>query len=741
MNFNTARSLRWRRSAVAFLGGLLVLAPFVQGVSAESARETTALRHVPADAGLYLSLLRNRQQYDALMNSRAVANLMALPMVQFGLMMAQTQLISNPQIAPIRETLEDPENKPLLTLAKLAVADEIFVYADSRVGDLVSLANEISQAVNEATAEAAEQSTEALEQAEGEEAEAEDTPTDDPSARMAQRILEVVNRNPERLVTPNLIVGFKMADATLIPEQLDRLERVLRESLVDYPQVVERMSREMVGGSEFLTLRLDGSLLPWDNLDQEALERGGEELQKLIDRVKKLPIVISIGMRDGYLMLAIGDSQDKLATWGTGPLLVDRPEMRGVVAAGDRAFTTISYVSESLNRTINSTQRQLDDMQSGLRTAIAASQIDTTVKQELTADLKSLVDEVKERFPLAGAVAGYAYLTDSGYEGFTYDWTANDNLDSSQTLTILEHVGAKPLFLLAGRSVPLSVEGYVKIEEWVQKGFVYAERIGLEQMTPENRTFYDAIRKELMPVVARMSQVNRELVVPSLQDGQCALIVDADLTAKQWHAQMPPAKQALPMLELATVVGVSDVAQFEKALDEYWQMTREVLTKLHEVAPEQIPQVTLPQPKEHGFSGGKIVYLPLSPQLGIDKQIAPNRGLSDKYAVFSLTPRTSKRLLEAHPLTHSDLAAEIQKPCGGAFHLDIAGIVDVVKPWVAYAAETRMAAADEQQIQMVIDQAEAVLKLIKCCQGVFGTVRLEEGATVSHFRWLFQDQR
>src|SRR4030095_14784777 len=81
------RSGCWNRSALMAVLALAIaacawLSPAVL-TAADPLRESTALRYVPADASFFYSRLRMKQQYDALVNSKAWAKLMKTPAMQF----------------------------------------------------------------------------------------------------------------------------------------------------------------------------------------------------------------------------------------------------------------------------------------------------------------------------------------------------------------------------------------------------------------------------------------------------------------------------------------------------------------------------------------------------------------------------------------------------------------------------------------------------------------------------------
>ena len=102
---------------VRFLAGILCLSLIAIASSgrSESIKETTSLKFVPADVSFYSAMLRNREQFDLLMNSKAIAKLKQLPVIQMGLGMLKLQW-ENPQqegVIAFKDFWQQEENQEL----------------------------------------------------------------------------------------------------------------------------------------------------------------------------------------------------------------------------------------------------------------------------------------------------------------------------------------------------------------------------------------------------------------------------------------------------------------------------------------------------------------------------------------------------------------------------------------------------------------------------------------------------
>ena len=94
-------------AAVAAVG-VLAARP---AAAADLAKLDTSLKLIPADAAFYSSMLRNREQFEAIKNSNAWAKIMEMPVVQMGLFLYNAQ-VETPDSGPaqVGSRPEQPRN-------------------------------------------------------------------------------------------------------------------------------------------------------------------------------------------------------------------------------------------------------------------------------------------------------------------------------------------------------------------------------------------------------------------------------------------------------------------------------------------------------------------------------------------------------------------------------------------------------------------------------------------------------
>ena len=109
-----ARRARWGL-VVAIIGALSAGWLVVHRAEAgEVEKLDTSLKLIPGDAAFYSSMLRNREQVEAIAGSRAWAKLKAMPVVQMGLTMYKAQAADPESVSgKIEAALKDPQTRKL----------------------------------------------------------------------------------------------------------------------------------------------------------------------------------------------------------------------------------------------------------------------------------------------------------------------------------------------------------------------------------------------------------------------------------------------------------------------------------------------------------------------------------------------------------------------------------------------------------------------------------------------------
>jgi hypothetical protein len=312
-------------------------------------------------------------------------------------------------------------------------------------------------------------------------------------------------------------------------------------------------------------------------------------------------------------------------------------------------------------------------------------------------------------------------------------------LDGSKPLGLLQHVGGDPAVAAVNRG-KVSVANYDRFVKWMGVGYRYFDKYAVPRMHEKEREQYQKTMPSLLPLFARLNQTTREKLLPALADGQIGLVIDTKLKSKHFFQEMPAVADPLPMLEPALIFGVSDAELLRQACAEYKDIFNamiDVVRKIEgsDVPPDFcIPDAVVRVSKKHGY---KLFTYPLPEKWGVDKQVLPNAGLSDKVAVLTLSRDHSRRLLAEKPPTVAGRSLPADRPLAGAAVIDVAALIDVVTPWIDLGVHTATEKASggdggEGKAAMILDQVHTVLDVLKVVRNVTVQTYVEGDALVSH---------
>jgi hypothetical protein len=713
----------------AWIAGIALI---VAGLSAPSASAQTpakpdvSARLVPANAPFYNAWLRNREQFDIFTGSRAFAALKNLPAVQQGMQAAQLFLGQLGAFDQFEKFKQDPENAALLDMLAEAVSDEIFCTGGESAVDLLSLLGQLNT----------NRFGPMLGALKGQNFGA------DPNQLQAQAMLKTLLDHRNQIKAPDLVIGFKIKNVQRAEAQIKRLETMLAALAAQAPQLEGKVKRVALAGSSFLTLILDGSMVPWDAIPFDLFAENQGQFDPLVDKLKSLKLTVSIGVRDGYLLVAMGESTAAVTMLGTtGQRLIDAPEFRPLAKHAAARLTSIGYSSKSYRARVRSGGADIEEMLGAIRDNVPADILPEKLRKKLDKQLRDLAKKGKAADPGVGAELSFTFLTATGYESFAYDWSRHDDDDASQPLTILNHIGGNPILAAVGRNKS-DPEGYREFVAAMKTvGEFIDEWIGSQP--DDKKQEFTRWNKALRPLLARLDKVTGTMLIPALADGQGALVLDAKWASKQWHQALPVADPALPMLELGIVVGVSDAPLLEKAVAGYGSVIEDAVAKIGELVPDSgVPAFKFPKPQTRTTAQGKVFTWPVPEELGLDAQFAPTAGLASKVAVVTLSARHAERLLKSTPIASESklLTKSAAKPLAGAVHFNWPGLVDLAAPWVEFGANA--VARDKLGAEVPADimrQVHTVMEVLKCYRGS-GSIRyLENGAMVTHGESIYRD--
>jgi hypothetical protein len=454
-------------------------------------------------------------------------------------------------------------------------------------------------------------------------------------------------------------------------------------------------------------------------------------------------LVAAVGLRDDYLLFSIGPSLDHLKSLGSGKRLVDRPEMKPLATQAEGRLQSVSFLSQAMNCQLNGNQQKFVDqfVETIDRTLTMAGPFmpmggGDDPRERIRQDIQTLGGEVKGLFHPVGAITVVSRLNDRGIEDYQYEWGGDPGLDGSNWLSLLEHLGGKPVLGIVSRQKS-STKGYDVMVKVIKTFYGWFKDLALPNVPdPEWREKAENFLETAVPLVERLDKANRTMLFPALADGQTALVVDRKLTSLHFIEELPATKSPLPMAEPALVFGVSDAGLLKKAFTEYRESINGLLDAMRNIPGSEWPpeEVRIPEPEVKKISGGTLYSFPLPKEWGVDKQIVPNLGISDKVAVISASHAHTDRLLKVTPLSGCSLLSKTDRPRAAAAWFDWAILLEVASPWINMAAEQIVAEEhlDKTQKQAILSQVCTGVELLKVVRSISRESYTEGGAMVHH---------
>jgi hypothetical protein len=686
-----------------------------------------SLKWIPADAAYYGALLHSRAQWDAIVHSRAWAKLKSLPAVQTAQQKLQTELKEGGSLAQFAQLLRQPENQQLIELLGDMFSEEVFFYGGPSWVGFLELAGQLNAAQSYGPLLM-------MLSGKGEE--------QDASHTQVAMLLRTLASNREALKIPDQIIGFKLSETTRARDQLKRLETLLTSLEGQFPPLKGRIKNIKRAGGSFLTITLDGTMVPWDRLPLKQYEQKEGEFDDLLTRLRQLQLAVAVGIRGGYLLVSMGGSTSLLNALGGSNRLTELPELKPLATYAGQRVTSITYVSRAL-RAVSQTS-QLEGFIKFARATLPQTGFSAEQRARLRKGLAELAKLEGMLSARAGATLSFSFLSPRGSEAYEYDYGEHPALDASKPLTLLNHVGGAPLFALVGRC-HVSPQGYHHLVQAIQMAYQYVEEFAVPKLDTEAKEKYEQIKKVALPSLQRLDDVTGTMLVPALANGQGALVLDAKLTSRQWFAQMPAADRPLPMLEPALVLGVSDAALLRRAWVEYRTILNELTSKVHGVVPD-FPDVQIPEPETHPAKEGTLYSYPLPADWGIEKQIIPTAGLSDQVAVLTISHKHAERLLARAPLrTDGGPLADLEKPRAVAVYFNWARVVRAMKTWLEMGLRaagidpTQQVEVGDESWQGILRQVPTVLEVLQVFRSYSSSTYLEGPVLVTHSETVIRD--
>jgi hypothetical protein len=728
---------------------------------------------VPADAAFLFSSLRLREQYDTLVASNAFAAIRDLPAVKRALdsWNEQKEMPGSP-VSMFLTFLELPENEQALGLLADMVARDTFVYGEPSCVAFAKLLRVLQQVQQ---AQQAGAMLEDLEIIEDEDLEAAvgggrivpvnrqlggldlDVPV---GAGQAEALLDALADNLDLLVVPDVVWGFKTEKQEAGEFQVKRLE-VLGRMLVEMnPALAGSLERKKIPGGELVTFTLDGGLIPWDDIAVDLADEleGSEQLDKVLDRIRDLDLVVALGIVGDWVILSLGDSVDhlqKLVLPGAkGESLVETKPFTPLRADAAEKLTTIWYVSESLAEALAAKAEDIDPLMAAFAAGLRNNaDLSPAEQEQIAALMQRARDEYTAFFRDPAPWLSYSFLTKEGYEGYTWDWANNLPLDGGKRLGLLDHAGGDPAAVAVTR-LKLNPARTAAAAELVADAWqLFLEHEGPE-LDDDRREKVDAFKEDIASLGRKLAATLGTKITPAIGGGEIGLLLDAQGRTERLQQDLPASKEPLPLFEPAIVLPLADRELFLDGLNDVFALGDELVEAIRRFDPETVPAgYQIPAPEKTKVEGGAVWAFAIS-EAGLDEQVKPAIAVGEKAVAFTLVPGQAGRILPQRKLETATELSTFATPLAAAAAVDFPAVVDAIEPWIVYLtrygcvqqregwvdADEELTADDEtEEASEALEHVDVVLEAARCLKAAVAETAVRDDATVTHWRNIIRD--
>jgi len=707
------RSLAFVFSA-AFLSFLL-FSPTIKSIAAENLVKTDcAIDWIPKTTTAFSIMLKNKEQLDLVLNSKAFKKLAELGATKIA-------------IDKFNEAFGGVDgNKEKMTQI-LKIAGQLFSHevviatgpnAPTSLGTLISAIG-ASQMAPLTLIMQGNFDQDAISKAQGE------------------SIIQSLVESSEDLKVPELLLAFKLKDKKTGEELIKMLEDKLPMIGTAEPKFKGAAKKEKILGTDFITLKLKGRMFPIEEINEIAgIEE--DDLKKFKADLAKLTFTAAIGIKDNYLIVSIGPDLTYLKSIGKGPSIASIKEMAPLAKHAGKNILGIQYYSKEFLEAAQSYGANPEETSDKIMDRIESANLPEEITKRIEKDVDLLTKEAFEFAPKVGARVGISFLSTKGCESANYDFSSNLPIDGSKPLGLLQNFGGNPIFatVLRGKDIEKT---WNFVSKWSAISYGYFTEFAILFVPADQKEQVTAFLKKLEPTIAKLAKITSSDLIPAMKDAQIAFVLDGKLGSKQWSLLIPKSKKDLFVPEPAFILGLSDTAKFSSAMKSYREGLNQIIKDAAGFDPTgTLAAIKIPAPEEKALKEGKAYFYPIPALEDISKKLQPAAVVGPNFSAITLSFEHAERLLNKTPLT-SDIAklANTEKNLAGFCIFDNTALMQMINPWVEFGFEMMPQGLDETF--GVKKQIKTFFEVLGTCKGTVCTTFMEDGIWVNHSISVWKD--
>ncbi len=685
----------------------------------------TALSVAPQDASFFSTSVNLRDSWQDFAESRVVTRIRAVPYVQELEKELLTQWNSPPpQLQQAKAIFESPIAQNVVRFFKDIFANEVFVYGESDWNE--SMASLIG--FNNAMSYSMSQGPEAME-----------------AFFEEQLAIEVA-----KIQVPTTVMGFRIEDKENALYQLNALEMIVRASGAQVPELataLENLKHTDLEDGTTLTLTLDASLVPADQLDEDQRVL----FEKVKDALAGRGVTISLGVRDGFFLLSVSEAENTLSNVGMADqTLLGHNSMAALKEAAPKRLRAISYSSaEFRNAAWQANMQNYFSRMSSQLTGALRSELDDAPElanewiAEIEADASHLDEMIAKNAPNYGPTVSWQVATDTGAEGYVYDWTLPTALENGAPLDVVNHSGSRPLlsvsFMQAGDSPEAKeMAGYL-----IDAAGRHAQRF--VEMAERDEDEKEAAKKVLdrsLSLVSETVSILESKIAPSLDERQTVFSVASQLTVDNFGGR--PLPGPLPVPEMALACKVTNQELFLSGCADLLTVFDGIVDLIREVNPQGIPaEYDVPRPEEETIQGGRrFFYSQFADAIPVDG-INPQIAINNDVVVFGYSQRQVDDMLNGRQTNVSPAWVIPTDEVAAVSYVDLAGVVKMIRPWAQFGMQMNLGDLDAPVApgDGPIPTGNDILAIWDCLTSLgkfVGSAEVTDEGVVSRWVWIEQ---
>ena len=687
---------------------------------------TTALALAPQDAAFFATSVNLRRSWQEFVQGSFVSSLRRVDYVRE----LERELISqweNPQgpALQVRAAWDNPNIRSLLQLGGDMFSQEVFVYGG---GDWVQMIDGLVDFQTRMLAALRE----------------------DPEA-IGEFLDQLQQQDVDAIRIPTTVIGFRLADDVNARMQLDQLEGLLRVIARQDERVrpfVQRLTRRDTQDGQMLTLSLDTSLIPLEQMDLDDEQRA--KATRLIELLQGRSLSVMLGVKANILLIAVGEQPDLLAGMGqSGNRLLDHEALQVLQDAEVGELRSVNFVSRQWRESqwranFGNYFRNLTAQFSVVLEQDSDEIPDAQQWQaEIARDAEWLDAKINALAPQFGDMLAWSHAIPAGLQGWVYDWNRGSWLTNAAPLQVLQHAGESPVFLVGWKHTvpPQMAELWDYLLERLPE---HARRfIAAAEQDDDERERVMKIFDRAWPLAEEAVAIYRQQIAPALADRETLVALSTAWTTSQLGPALPPADDPLVLPELAVACGVADREQFVAGCRAMYDLLDRVVELVRDVNPQAVPAgYRVPRPAQQEVAGGTSYYYQELVDAVDREGFKPQVLLSDTTVIFGYSDRQVQDMLEATPLRRRPAWMTDEFPVAAVSYVDYAGLAAAARPWLLYGLSLSGMPLDQPlgEAPLPVPSANDLLEMWDCFASAgiaTGTVTVEQdGPRIARWVWV-----